>query len=355
MGLQRQVRLNVTKGVMGTVQAVGAVLVLWLVSPSVLAYFAWQAFTSLVLTLALARGLWRSLSVKRGAATFDAALLQKNWHFAAGMTGIAILTTILTQLDKLVLTKLLPLEAFGYYAIAFNVANGALMLVHPIFLAVFPRLAQLATGEDEAAVAGLYHSASRLVSVAVLPVATTLIVFSREALELWLHSASTAERASPLLTALMVGSALNAIVTLPYALQLAYGWTRLSIVKNVIAVLVSVPLLFWLISLHGAMGAALVWIGINAGYFLFEVPYMHRRLLRGEMRRWYVHDNLLPLSILGATCLVSRTLFPRGTGALTELSWIAVTWAIGTAAVAAAYGMLSPSRIRTYLLEVTGR
>jgi hypothetical protein len=48
-------------------------------------------------------------------------------------------------------------------------------------------------------------------------------------------------------------------------------------------VLLFVPLLLWLIAHYGAAGAALAWIALNARYFLFEVPFMHRRLLKGGM------------------------------------------------------------------------
>ena len=352
-GLQRQVLLNGVRAVTGTLQAGGAVLVLWLVSPSVLAYFTWQIVITALQTIFLARGLWESLHPSERPAEFRLTLLHKNWRFAAGMTGIALLATVLTQLDKVILSKFLSLESFGYYVLAFNVCNGLGMLVQPIFFAVFPRLSQLAVVKDEAAAASLYHKTCQLLAVVVLPVAITLIFFSREALLLWIRNPVTVEHTHLLLSVIMVGSAFNSIMTLPYMLQLAYGWTRLSIIKNVIAVSAAVPLLMWMIIRYDAMGGAIVWIAINGGYFLFEVPFTHRQLLKHEMRRWYLQDNLLPIGLITATCFISRQLAPANMAGVAALCWIAATWMLSVAATAASFGLLSPATARTYMRSLT--
>jgi len=46
---------------------------------------------------------------------------------------------------------------------------------------------------------------------------------------------------------------------------------------------------------YGATGAASVWLILNMGMVFFEIPIMHRKLLRKEMWRWYLQDVCLPL------------------------------------------------------------
>jgi O-antigen/teichoic acid export membrane protein len=348
-GLQRQVTLNVIRGGVGTLQALGAALIVWLISPTVIAYFAWQAAMMIVQAALLARALWWSLEPGGGPAKFDVALLRKNSAFAAGMTGIAFLATILTQLDKVILSRFLTLEEFGYYALAFNVANAVGMLVQPIFVAVFPRLSQVALTGDEGAAASLYHRTCQLLSVVVVPAAATIILFSREALVLWLRNPITADRTYGLLSVVLIGSVLNGIATMPFMLQLAYGWTRLSVVKNLLAVAVSVPLLLLLITRLGAMGGAIAWVVLNAGYVVLEVPIMHRRLLTGEMRRWYVTDNAMPMAVVAAICVLSRALLPASASGTLTFFWLAGTWLVSAAAAAGAVGLLAPATLRSYL------
>ena len=51
--------------------------------------------------------------------------------------GITLVSLGLTQADKIVLSRLLPLEAFGYYTLAVTVSNALYKLSEPIMDAVF--------------------------------------------------------------------------------------------------------------------------------------------------------------------------------------------------------------------------
>jgi O-antigen/teichoic acid export membrane protein len=96
---------------------------------------------------------------------------------------------------------------------------------------------------------------------------------------------------------LICGTAINGLMSLPYALQLAFGWTKLSFFKTLIAVILLVPLIIYMTVHYGAMGAAIAWLVLNIGVVFFEIPIMHRRLLRKEKWRWYLQDVCLPLVV----------------------------------------------------------
>ncbi len=61
MGLQRQVLLNGFNIFMATIRGGGAVLILWLVSPTIQAFFGWQIVSSGLQSFLVALLLWRSL------------------------------------------------------------------------------------------------------------------------------------------------------------------------------------------------------------------------------------------------------------------------------------------------------
>jgi O-antigen/teichoic acid export membrane protein len=330
IGLQRQVLLNTVRSGMATVQHVGAVLVLWLISPSILAYFTWQIFISILQTLLLAYFVWKSLPVTQKQSAFQKHLLRKNWRFAAGMTGISIVATILTQTDKVVLSRMLPLALFGYYTLAFNLANSLSLLVNPVFSALFPKLSQLIMEKgSEKLVSDYYHKGCQVVSIIILPAACILAFFSYQILLLWVRDPVIAQNSHLLLSLLAIGSSLNAVMTIPFTLQLAYGWTKLSFLKNVVAVIILVPLMIWLTNLYGATGAAVVWIILNAGYFFIEIPIMHNRLLKRDMWRWYLSDVGTPLLVILGIVFCSSILMPH-----TESSYLLLTWIFSTALLA---------------------
>jgi O-antigen/teichoic acid export membrane protein len=92
-----------------------------------------------------------------------------------------------------------------------------------------------------------------------------------------------------------VGQALNALCSVPYAAQLAHGWTRLGLSVNAVAVALLAPVTLWLVPRHGAMAAGWIWAAVNVGYVVVQVMLMHRRILRGEAARWYLQAFLAPL------------------------------------------------------------
>ena len=297
MGLQRQVLLNAINIVTNTLRGIGAVLLLWLVSPTIQAYFLWQIVVSIINILFVAMFLKRRLSFGGNTAVFQKQLLKGVWRFAAGMSGIAILGVILTQMDKVILSRMLPLETFGYYTLASTVAMSLGYLISSVFYSVYPMFTQSASIDDQDGLKRLYHKSCQFMSVVILPVAIVTALFSYEIILLWTRNLVTAEKTHLLVSILICGTAINGLMNLPYALQLAFGWTKLSFFKSIIAVILLVPLIIYMTMRYGAVGAASVWLVLNMGMFLFEIPIMHRRLLRKEKWRWYLQDVCLPLAV----------------------------------------------------------
>jgi O-antigen/teichoic acid export membrane protein len=295
LGLQRQVLLNVINVVMATFRGLGAVFILWLVSPTVEAFFSWQIVVSVVHTGLIVFFLWRSLPDSAEPPRFRRELLLNIWRFAAGMTGITVLVTILTQLDKVILSRMLSLKMFGYYALASAVAMNLGRFVAPVFSATFPRMTNLVALGAREEMTRLYHKSAQLVSVLVLPAAVVVALFSEEILLLWTQSPETAEHTHLLVSILVMGTAIHGLMHIPYALQLASGWTRLAFLGNVVSVLLLTPLMIALTKWYGAVGAAGVWVILNVGYMFISVPIMHRRLLPAEKWRWYFEDVGRPL------------------------------------------------------------
>ncbi len=295
MGLQKQVLLNVINACMGTLRGAGAVLILWLVSPTIQAFLFWQFGISIINAFLFALFLWRSLPRGENKAAFETQLLKGIWRFAAGMSGISILAVILTQLDKIILSKMLSLEMFGYYMLASLVAMSLARLFTPVFYSIYPRFTQLVSINDLDGLKHLYHKSCQFISVLILPAAIVIALFSYEVILLWTQNPITAEKTHLIVSIMICGTALNGLINPPYALQLAFGWTRLSFLKTLIAVILLVPLIIFMTTHYGATGAAIAWLVLNIGMFLFEIPIMHRRLLQKEKWRWYWQDVCLPL------------------------------------------------------------
>lgn len=346
MGMQHQVLFNGIKIVIATLDFFGSVFILWKVSPTITAYFTWQIIVNALSVTLLTILLWRSLASSDHPPVFCPRLLRNISRFAAGMSGIALSAIILTQMDKMILSKLLSLEMFGYYTLA-GVTSSVVpfLLVSPVFNALFPRFTSLVATNNEAALKILYHQGSQLMAVLVLPISTVLAFFSFDILLLWTGSAKTAGMASPIVSVLVIGMALNALMTLPYALQISHGWTSIGLRINTFLIITLVPAIFFMTTRYGAVGAATVWVALNSIYIVLGVPLTHRRLLRGEMTRWLGEDIAPPAIVAIVTVGLGRWLI---TSPMTPMKAIATMSAL--LLVALALAALSTIHIRTWVI-----
>jgi O-antigen/teichoic acid export membrane protein len=296
IGLQKQIPLNLINAGISTFRGVGSIGILWLISPTIQAFFFWQAIVSIIGTSCLGFFLWQQLPHVEGKAIVRKDLLVGIWKFAAGMSGISLLAMILTQMDKIILSKILPLEVFGYYTLAGTVSLSLYRLIGPIFSAVYPRMTQLVSVGRNEEIKEFYHKSCQLMSVLILPVSVVIAVFSFDIMLLWTHNVITAEKSHLILSILILGTALNGLMNIPYALQLAYGWTKLTFYTNLIAIVIMIPLTILLVLRYGAVGGASAWVIINGGYVFFVIYFMHQRMLPHEKWHWYFQDVGLPLA-----------------------------------------------------------
>ena len=305
MGLQKQVSFNVVKSVMSTFTGLGAILILWLVSHSINSFFTWMIFTSALQVFSLQVLLWFSLPKSHRTPKVRHELVKKVWRFAAGMSGISVTAIILTQMDKIVVSKILTLRDFGYYALASVVAGGLGMITAPVFNAIFPHFTTLATQKETRQLQALYHRTSQIMAVLLFPAAFVIAFYSLEVLQAWTGNIVTAQHTAAIVSLLILGTALNGIMNLPYSLQLAYGWTSLALWINTFFIATMIPLLILAASHFGAVGAAAVWLTLNTLYVFVGVPLTHRRLLRGQTREWFISDIGMPILISLVLVLIS--------------------------------------------------
>lgn len=219
-------------------------------------------------------------------ARFDLREVRHVARFTAGVAGIGGLAFLLTQSDRLLLSKVLTLDRFGQYVLAATVATAIGRITYPLYYPFFPRYSQLVSEGDAAGVASFYHRTNQLAAVAVVPAAVILAIFAYDILRIWTHDPQLAHEVAPLLSLLSLGWGINSTVHLPYAPQLAYGWTRLGFFQLLVSVIVYIPALWILTREMGAAAAAGIWLTLNLSYLLIGIPLMHRRLLTSEMRAW---------------------------------------------------------------------
>ncbi len=306
LGLQDQVWLSKTLALLATVRGIGVIPVIAIISPTVEAFFLFQALTAACELVVVARRTYATLPQARAPVSFDLDELKSVWHFAAGVFGINVFATILMQADKILISAMLPLRFLGYYTLATSVCSALSALTTPIINSGYPRMSELIAQGHNELLAITYHKLSQVLATVLVAAGVVIAVFAPELLMLWTRDEHVAHASAGVLMIFAVGSVLNGISSLPYFLQLAYGHTRLMLSLNLAAVIVLMPLLYWGIDRYGIIAGAYAWLALNLGYVCAGVPLMHRRYLETELQQWMIHSLLLPLGLVLAACLGLR-------------------------------------------------
>ena len=310
-GLERQPVLNLINAGFATLRGAGVLAVLYWVSPTIAAFMWWYAAMGACQSLLSATVLWHMLPAGgRLHPQFLLKELRVTGKFAGGLVAITALSVAVTQLDRIVLSAMRPLVDLGYFSLALSVAAGMGRMIQPMFNALYPRFSRLVSlGEDKALI-HLYHLSNQYLCVVVAAMSVVLMVFSRDVIYLWTGDATTALKIAVPLSILVAGTALNGLMNLPYALQLAHGWTRLTVGANLVALILGIPFCIWAVGHYGIIGAAFLWLAINFGFVAIAIPLMHRRFMRREMAKWYLQDMLPPFIAAATIGLFMRWLIP---------------------------------------------
>ena len=309
-GLEQQARLNLINSVFATLRNAGVLVVLHWISPTIEAFLLWYALVGALNSVTLAIFLWRSLPVGHHRARFRWHEVRTTLKFAGGLFAIVLSGMLLIQLDRLTLSALRPLSELGYYALAISISAGLGRMVLPMFTAIYPRFSRLYAAGAQDEIATLYHYASRLLTAMVASIAAVIAFWGSDVLYLWTGDMVVAELVYVPMLLLVAGSAFNGLSILPYALQLSFGWTSLSIRTNMALLVLAVPYAIWAVSRFGMIGAASTWFLASLFALLVTLPFMHRRLLQGQLSMWFTRAVLPPVGAAVAAAFVLHLLFP---------------------------------------------
>jgi O-antigen/teichoic acid export membrane protein len=313
MGLQKQV-LASTLQVGWSFTRSGLVVVPLYFYPNIYTYFIWQIAINLIFALIIRFKLWQQIQGD-SKRYFDPVILRTVLGFAVGMMAMAIISSLNTQIDKLLVSKMLTLQEFGYYSLAGILSQASLIIITPIAMAVLPQMTKHVGSNNYDILKQVFQQYSFLISTLTTIVTSVLLAFTFDFINIWTGNADIATQITTPTRLLLVGGFFLSLQFMPYHLAIANAFTKFNIRLGVVSVLLIIPALILCINLYGLIGATIPWLCMNIiacvllGYFIIN------KFIKGEFKNWIILNTLLPaLSIFGLTFLIYLiTLnFPRG-------------------------------------------
>ncbi|MBK8536263.1 MAG: polysaccharide biosynthesis protein [Candidatus Competibacteraceae bacterium] len=350
IGLERQLWVNSALALFTTLKFIAVIPILAItVSPS-LAFFQFQAMVGFVELVVFAWMLYQALPGRSSSILPCLMALRIMWPTASAMAFMAGMWVFLTQIDKLILSRILSLEAFGYFSLAIAVAGGVLILTPPLNQVLQPRMIILAVQGRSDELQTLYHTATQSAAVALLVLGGGFALFAEPLLWVWTGNRMAATEVAPILFWYGLTNALIGLLVLPFMLQFAHGYLRLHVLGNLLLALTLLPCLIFASLQLGAIGAGRVLFIANLLFLLFWVPIVHRRLMPEVIWQWPLQD-IFPIALTCFLVLWSASLIlPAEAGRL--ITGLLIGMALFSSAVT---GILAGNRTRALLREIMCR
>jgi O-antigen/teichoic acid export membrane protein len=196
----------------------------------------------------------RGLPGLRDRFTLDVRDVGPLLRFGGWMTVSNVISPLMVYMDRFFLGSRVSLEAVAWYATPWEVVTKVLVIPGAAVAVLFPMFSSLAEGKA----ALLYSRAVRYLGLVLFLPMFAVALFAREGLELWLGAefASHAYRVAQLIA---LGSLLNGIAHVPFALVQGVGRPDLTARIHLLELPIYVALVLWLTTAFGIEGTAIAW------------------------------------------------------------------------------------------------
>lgn len=260
VGTQQQVKLSTISSGSVIVRHGFGIAILY-IQPTLHTYLIWQVFSYIIDTYTRRFFSWKSIPVALAPTKERKKDFHKVIRESLSMFAAVIIGAITTQMDKIILSGAIPIQQFGYYTIASTIAIGAIAAIQPAIQAISPLIMQ--SVNDKQALRSYNIKLAKIISAIVFSAGIIYYTFGRALLQVWLRDQHATDYIHPILSLLLIGSALNAYYHIGYYNWLAKGRTKIIFNINLTVLTTSIIATPILINKAGAIGATFAFIGMN--------------------------------------------------------------------------------------------
>lgn len=298
LGLQQHVLLNTVRVGFAILRNVGALCVLIFYEKTVTAFFGWILLINIIQVFVLRWSVWYALPNAGEKTIFDKQALKNIGRFAGGVTSITIIGALLSQVDKLILSKSFSLSQMGFYTLAQTIAGMIVVFIVPPFTqSLFPQFNKLIIAEDFASLKNIYLFNCRRISYIIIPASIFLCLFSYKLLFIYTKNEGLAKDSYLLLSLFVIGFLINSTLHLPYNLALAMGFTKKIIKLYIILLVIYIPLLYISLLTGKIINAGIAYIILQAAYLVLLIPIIQKKIQLVSLKEWYTAVIIKPVVI----------------------------------------------------------
>lgn len=288
-GFEQIVWLSIANSVIATLRFAGVLLYMYYFGFTISSFFVFQLVIALLEFAMLAvKSHWLLPRIlTQDLIGWSIKPVKPLLGFALTIAVTSSVWVLFTQVDKFVLSGILPLSDYGYFTLAVLVAGGILQLSAPISAPIMPRMARLEGEGQHEQMRQVYLNATQFVAVVVVTAGIVLAAVAQPILYAWTGDSVISAQAAPVLRLYSLGNTLLALAAFPYYLQYAKGNLKYHFIGSILNVIILVPAIIWAATHYGAIGAGWVWFLSQLIYLLFWVSYVHFKIEPNINLEWF--------------------------------------------------------------------
>jgi O-antigen/teichoic acid export membrane protein len=274
LGLEKQVKANMYQMGWGILRN-GLVVLGLLLVPTLEMFFIWQTISTVVFALLFKLALNGILTARYRfdfSLKIESSVLKRIWGFASGMLLISLVAGLNTQMDKIAISKLLPVESLGHYTLAFSLTVGIIVVVSPISIALLPRFTALYSDGETDKASKLFNKINLFVAILVFSIMANMSFFPKELIWIWTGNMELATQTRIYIPVLAFSAAMLSLQIIPFNIAIANGYTKLNNILGVVSLFITLPGYWFATKNYGAIGAAWVYCVVQ---FLITLIYLY--------------------------------------------------------------------------------
>jgi len=305
-GLEYQVLANTVQIFWTLLKNVGVTILLIFININVFYFFLWYVISDFLFVIVSRKLLIVLLNTKLKWKISDFYISRNVLRFSIGIMTVSIISTISTQVDKLIISNKLSLPELGSYNTAYTAASLTYVFASAISIVAFTRFTRDFSLKKLVPLRRNFIAINNSMATLVIAIGSFMCVFSEELILVWTQNKEITSLAMQSAEMQIIGAMFLALQVIPYEFALACGNTRINNIMGIGSVTLTLTLTPVLISNYGLKGAGLSYMITMILSMLFLQIFVNQKYINNQIFKWLFRKVVTSVLICTSTAFFLR-------------------------------------------------
>lgn len=316
MGMNKQVKANMLCVGWSMGKSVGALLILFFISPELTYFYSWHILIDLIYLILLRVFVVHELKFAEGVCwrITDLKNLKSIWKYTSGILFISFVSLVNRQLDKVIISKYLTLTELGAYNIATTLGSVTSIIPAALYVSIFPRFTNYATTNGENIMRKEFGQVNKVVNLITACMGAYIAIYALQLIEVWTGSEDYISKLGNVAILIVLAVTMVEFQEIPYALVLAHGNTKYNVIVGAAFIPFVIGLTYVGVKREGLFGAGFVYFIVMFSQTILYQFLVYKNYITSRPIKMIIKDTLLPLNVCLIMAYISKLIVCEMTG-----------------------------------------